>query len=179
MNYLLQRRQTLAQNLKKNSLDAFLVTSAVNVTYLTGFTGDASFYAGLPRHGVLVSDPRFEEQIKEECFGLEEGGKEADHPTAYPRAIRAKAPGKDEGLEAYIRPHNKTTYEAAADVLTKAGAKTVGIEGNRLTLGELELLKGVAPKVTFVPIDGMVEAQRVIKDPSEVAKLREAVQVAE
>src|SRR5262245_50605224 len=179
MNYLLQRRQTLAQNLKKNSLDAFLVTSAVNVTYLTGFTGDASFYAGLPRHGVLVSDPRFEEQIKEECFGLEEGGKEADHPTAYPRAMRAKAPGKDDGRAADLRRHHKTTFEATADVLTDSGAKTVGIQGNRQPPGELELLNGMAPKLTFVPIAGMVEAQPVIKDPSEVAKLREAVQVAE
>jgi Xaa-Pro aminopeptidase len=178
MNYLLQRRHTLAQTLKKNSLDAFLVTAPVNVTYLTGFTGDASFYVALPRHGVLVSDTRFEEQIKEECFGIEEG-KEAEHPTAYPRTLKPKAGGKDDGLEAYIRSHNKTTYEAAAEVLAKAGAKAVGVEGNRLTLGELESLQELAPKATFVPVGGVIEAQRVVKDPSEVAKLREAVQVAE
>jgi Xaa-Pro aminopeptidase len=178
MNYLLQRRQTLTQTLKKNSLDAFLVSCPVNVTYLTGFTGDASFYVALPRHGILVSDARFEEQIREECFGLEDS-KEADHTGAYPHTIKAKGGGKEDGLEAYIRSHNKTTYEAAAEVLTKAGAKAVGVEGNRLTVGELEVLQGLAPKVTFVPVDGVVEAQRVIKDPGEVERIREAVKVAE
>ena len=151
MNYLLQRRQTLAQNLKKNSVDAFLVTTPVNVTYLTGFTGDSSFYIGTAKHSILVSDSRFEEQIKEECSSI----------------------------DAHIRGHNKTTYEAAAETLTKAGAKSVGVEGNRITLGELEALKEHAPKVNFVPVNGVVEALRVIKDPSETERIREAVRVAE
>ena len=151
MNYLLQRRQTLVQNLKKHSVDAFLVTTPVNVTYLTAFTGDSSFFIGSPKHSILVSDSRFEEQIKEECHGI----------------------------EASIRGHNKTTYEAAADILTKSGAKAVGVEGNRITLGELELFKDLAPKVTFVPVNGVIESQRVIKDPSETEKIRESVRVAE
>ena len=41
------------------------------------------------------------------------------------------------------------------------------------------LLKELAPKVTFVPVNGLIEAQRVIKDPSEMEKIREAVRVAE
>jgi Xaa-Pro aminopeptidase len=151
MNYPLQRRQTLAQNLKKHGVDAFLVTTPVNVTYLTNFTGDSSFYVGSPKHSILVSDSRFEEQIKEEC----------------------------PGIDASIRGHNKTTYEAAAEVLTKSGVKAVGVEGNRITLSELETLKELAPKVTFVPVQGVVEAQRAIKDPSEAEKIREAVRVAE
>jgi Xaa-Pro aminopeptidase len=151
MNYPLQRRQALVQSLKKHSVDGFLVTSPVNVTYLSGFTGDSSFYLGTPRHSILISDTRFEEQIKEESSAV----------------------------EAHIRGHNKTTYEAAAEVLTKSGVKSVGVEGNRITLGELEVLKELTPKVTFVPINGLIEGQRVIKDPSETEKIREAVRVAE
>jgi len=151
MNYPLQRRQTLVQNLKKHSVDAYLVTAPVNVTYLTGFTGDSSFYIGTAKHSILVSDSRFEEQIKEEC------------PT----------------LEAHIRGHNKTTYEAAAEVLTKSGAKTIGVEGNRISVAELEAFKELAPKASFVPVNGVIESQRIIKDPSETEKIREAVRVAE
>lgn len=179
MNYPLQRRQTLAQALKKLSVDAFLVTHPANVTYLTGFTGGDSFYLASAKTGVLVSDTRYEEQIKEECFGIDER-KDGEGPgTHYPRAIKPKAGGKDEGLEAYIRGHTKTTPEAAAEVLTKSGAKAVAVEGNHLTLGELERYKELAPKVTFVPVEGVVEAQRVIKDPSEIERIREAVRVAE
>jgi Xaa-Pro aminopeptidase len=151
MNYPLQRRQALVQSLKKHSVDAFLVTTPVNVTYLAGFTGDSSFYLGTSRNSILISDSRFEEQIKEEC----------------------------PAIDAHIRGHNKTTHEAVGEVLVKSGVKAVGVEGNRITLGELEALKESAPKVTYVPINGLIEGQRVIKDPSETEKIREVVRVAE
>jgi Xaa-Pro aminopeptidase len=151
MNYLLQRRQALVQATKARSIDAFLVTTPVNVTYLTGFTGEDSFYFGSARHSVLVSDTRFEAQIKGEC----------------------------PGLEANVRGHSKTTLEAAAEVLTKSGAKAVGVEENRITIGALEQLKELAPKVTFVPVPGVVEGLRVLKDPGEVERIRDSVRVAE
>lgn len=151
MNYLLQRRQILVQNLKKTAAEAFLVTNPVNVTYLTNFTGDSSFYFGSAKQSVVISDTRFEEQIKEECAGL----------------------------DAHIRNHNKTTYEAAAEVLNKSGVKSVAVEEDRLTLGELEQLKALAPKVTFVPVAGAVEKQRAVKDPAEIDRIRDAVRVAE
>jgi Xaa-Pro aminopeptidase len=151
MNYLQQRRAILAQTSKAQGADAFLVTTPVNVTYLTGFTGEDSFYVSTSKHEIVISDSRFEAQIKEEC----------------------------PNLEAHIRPHTRTTLEAAAEVLTKSGAKSVGVEGNRITLGELEHLKQLAPKITFVSLSGIVEAQRAVKDPGEVEKIREAVRVAE
>jgi Xaa-Pro aminopeptidase len=46
-------------------------------------------------------------------------------------------------------------------------------------LGELEQLKALAPKINFVPLSGVIEAQRVIKDPSEVQKIEDSVRVAE
>lgn len=151
MNYLALRRQALTRNLKKDGVDALLITAPVNVTYLTGFTGDSSFYIATAKNTILVSDPRFEGQIKEEC----------------------------PDLDVHIRPHNKTTLEAAAEVLGKAGAKAVAVEGNRLTLGDLETLRTLAPKLTFTPVLSMVESQRAVKDPSEVEHIREAVRIAE
>ena len=154
MNYVLQRRESLTRNLKKHSVDAFLVTTPVNVTYLTGFTGSAkddAFYVTTAKTSMLVSDSRFEEQIKEECAGL----------------------------DAHIRGHNKTTFEAAAEVLNKSSAKTVGVEASSITHGDLEKLKELSPKVTFVPVEGSIETQRAIKDPGEIEKIREAVRIAE
>jgi Xaa-Pro aminopeptidase len=82
-------------------------------------------------------------------------------------------------VEATIRPHNRTTAEAAAEVLAKTGSKAVGVEANRITVGELERFKALVPKATFVPVDGLVESHRAVKDPGEVEKIREAVRVAE
>ena len=157
MNYVAQRRQTLARNIKKDGVDALLITGAVNVTYLTGFTGEASYYIATSKLNLLLSDQRFEEQIRQECRDEIE----------------------KEGLEIHIRPHNKTTLEAAAEILGKAGAKNVGVEGNRLTLAELEAIRELAPKATFVPLNNLIESQRAVKDPSEIERIREAVRVAE
>lgn len=150
MNYIAQRQQALTKY-KADGIDSVLVTTPVNVTYLTRFTGEGSFFVSAPKNNILVSDARFEEQIKEEV----------------------------RGVDVHVRPHTETTYDAAVAVLVKAGAKTVAVEGNRITHEELEHLRSLSPKLTFVPVNGMVESQRVIKDPSEVENIREAVRVAE
>jgi Xaa-Pro aminopeptidase len=151
MNYQTQRRQTLARTRVKNSLDAFLITKPENVTYLTGFTGDSSFYVGMAGDGILVSDTRFEQQIKEEC----------------------------QNIDVAIRGHNKTTHQEAADVLKKSGAKSIGVESNHVTIGELEHFAKLVPGTTFVPMSGTIEAQRAIKDASEIEMIRAVVRIAE
>ncbi|MBX9622948.1 MAG: Xaa-Pro peptidase family protein [Gemmataceae bacterium] len=157
MNFLALRRQTLTRNLKAAGADAALVTASVNVTYLTGFTGDSSYLVLTPKAAVLVTDPRYEAQVLEECPDV----------------------GRDGAVDLHVRPHNRTTPEAAAEVLTKAGARAVAVEASRLTVAELEGLRGLAPKAEWVPVKGLVEALRAVKDPSEVEHIRAAVKVAE
>jgi Xaa-Pro aminopeptidase len=151
MDYLTQRRQSLVKSLKKDSVDAILVTHPVNVAYLTGFTGDSSYLVATSKQFILVSDARFEEQIKEEC----------------------------PGLEVHIRPHNQTTVEAAAEVLTNVGAKAVGLEADHATLGLMADFQEKGAKLTFAPVRGRVEALRAVKDPSEVEQIRAAIKAAE
>jgi Xaa-Pro aminopeptidase len=155
MNYFLNRRQSLARNLK-GSPEAALITSPVNVTYLTGFTGDGSYVVVTPRTSVLVSDPRFDVQISEECPGV----------------------GTSE-LDLHVRNPARTVQEAAAEVITKLGVKSVAVEGNRIAVSDLEFISSHAPKASFVSQTEMVEALRVIKDMGEIEKIREAVAVAE
>ena len=159
MNFFAQRRQALTQLLKadKQGPDAILITGAPNVTYLTGFTGDATFFVATPRAAVLVSDSRFEAQIGDECPEV----------------------GAPQGVDLHIRPHNKTTLEATIEVLAKVGAKTIVVEANRLTVGELQWLQELGPKLTFVPRTNLVESLRAVKDASEIEIIRAAVRVAE
>lgn len=151
MDYLNQRRQALLRDLKKDKVEVLLVTNEVNVTYLTGFTGDSSYVIATPRQFILISDTRFEQQISEEC----------------------------QGIEVVIRPHDQTTLEAAAAELIKTGAKTVGLEAEHATLALQEQIAEKAPKLTFVPLKSKVESLRVVKDPSEVEQIRAAVRAAE
>lgn len=159
MNYFALRRQTFARYLKSadQGLEAALVTSPVNVTYLTGFTGEASYLLVTPKTSVLISDPRFEVQIREECPEV----------------------GKAGELDLHVRSHARLIEEAAADVIAKLGVKTVSVEGTRLSLAELEAIQSYSPKTTFVPKSGVVETLRAVKDMGEIASIREAVNVAE
>ena len=151
MNYAQLRRANLLRDLKSDGVDAFLATNPRSVAYLSGFDSDSSYLIVTPKQAILISDTRFEEELREE------------HPE----------------LEAVIRTHTKTTVEAAVETLTKLGVKSVGFEGNHVSVNLLETLKDKGPKLTFVPIGPKVEQLRAIKDPSEIEAVRVAVRVAE
>lgn len=151
MDYRVSRRANLIRDCKADDVDGLLVTNPTNVRYLTGFTGSSGAVVLSARHTVLVSDARYEEQIKEEC----------------------------PGLDAHIRPHTRTLTEAIAEVLGKAGLKAVGFEAEHTTVAGLAALQEKATKATFAPLTGKVEHLRAVKDPSELEQIKRAVVVAE
>src|SRR5438552_652558 len=117
------RRDRLLEQLHEESLDAFLITHPVNVSYLTGFSGDASCLIVSPRHTLIVSDGRFTDQIAEECPGLEK----------------------------IIRPPVQPLGEAASAVINKLGFTSVGFESMHLTVAEFESLKSFTKTVAWSP----------------------------
>ncbi len=151
MNYVQQRRASLFRDIKSDGVDAFLVTDPTNVTYLSGFEGDSSYLVLTAKQAILISDSRFEEQLREE----------------------------NHELEAVIRPHNKTTMEAATETLIKLGAKNVGFESHHVSMGLLETMKEKGAKLNFAPVGPKIEQLRSIKDPSEIEQIRVAVKIAE
>jgi Xaa-Pro aminopeptidase len=151
MPYLPRRRRLLTQNLKKEGLDALLVSSPHNVTYLTGFTGDSSAVILSRDRVIIISDFRFIEQLDQEC----------------------------PGLEIVIRPSTQTLPVAVAETLGQFGAHTVGFESAHLTVADLETLREQAPTLDWKPGRDRVEQLRMVKDASELAEIREAITIAE
>jgi Xaa-Pro aminopeptidase len=100
---------------------------------------------------VLVSDMRFSAQIAEEC----------------------------PDLETHIRPPVQKLPEAVAHVLASLGARKVGFESAAMTVAELEQLCDLAKTVDWKGGIDRVERLRRIKDSSEIAALRQAIDVAE
>jgi Xaa-Pro aminopeptidase len=145
------RRERLAGLLPGECLDALLVSNPVNVTYLTGFSGDSSNLVLARQRALLVSDGRFTEQIAEEC----------------------------PGLEVQIRPTGQTLPAATAEALGKLGVRSVGFESGHLSVAEMEAYRELAPTVDWKPGRDRVEKLRAIKDASEVAEIREAIRIAE
>lgn len=151
MTAFARRRDDLARALREVGIDALLVAKECNVSYLTGFTGDSSFVLITPTRTILISDDRFRIQIGEEC----------------------------PELEAHIRGHNRNTYQAVGEVVSKLGLQNVGVEAAGVTLEEFERLKVLCKSTTLCGTAGLVEKLRAIKDEGEIAAIRKAIQVAE
>ncbi len=145
------RRDKLLTHFREDGLDAFLVTQPINVTYLTGFTGEASTLLVTPNKALLISDGRFLTQLEEEC----------------------------PGLPLHIRPPAQTLLEATCEVLGKMpDLQTVGFEAGHLTVAEFEALKSQTTKA-LKPGANRIEAFRAIKDAGELATIRQSISVAE
>ncbi len=151
MHYPALRRKRLARCLKEEQLDALLVSNPVNVTYLTGFSGDSSYLILGRKRTVLISDGRFTEQIAEEC----------------------------PGLETVIRPPDQALPKATAETIDKLGFRAVGFESAHLSVADLEGLKELAVAVNWKGAAKRVELLRAVKDASEVEQIREAIRIAE
>jgi Xaa-Pro aminopeptidase len=145
------RRERALRGLQEEGLDALLVSNPVNVTYLTGFTGDSSYLILSPGRTLLVSDGRFTTQLSEEC----------------------------PGLETHIRPPSRTVQEVTGEVLGKLGPRGVGFESGHLTVADFETLRGAAAAVSWKAGRDRVERLRAVKDEGEVAQIRQAVGFAE
>jgi len=150
MSSFAARRKKLRQLVQQAKADALLVTNFINVTYLTGFTGDDSYLLATLDDETLVTDPRYTTQLEEECPGL--------------------------ALE--VRPPGVKMLEAVLKVVKQAKIERLGIEGNSATVSFRESLAKALPGVTLVTTDGLVEQLRIVKDKDEVDATRVACQQA-
>ena len=151
MNRFQERRDKLRHLLKKTGADALLVTSFVNVTYLTGFTGDDSCLL-LRRDGqMLLSDPRYTTQLGQEC----------------------------PDVELLIRRPGVSMWQAVVQAIHAAGLGRLAVEGDSMTVSMWDRIAGKLPKLEILATSAMVETLRQIKDKDELARLRKAIWQAE
>ena len=146
-----RRRDRLRKLIRRHGADAMLVSNVINVTYLTGFTGDSSYLLLTPTDQVVLSDPRYTTQLEEQC------------------------PGMDLEIR---RPGEKITTSVAKAVKA-TGCRHLAIEAGSMTLAMFELMKREVASVDWVSTSGLVEQLREIKDRAEVAEIRIAVALAE
>jgi Xaa-Pro aminopeptidase len=145
------RRQKLLEQLKGQPVDALLVSTVSNVRYLTGFSGDSTWLVIGRGIALLISDGRYTTQIAEEC----------------------------PGLDAAIRPQTDTLVVFAAKAVRKAKLRKLGIEADDMSVASHEKLISEVKGAELVPVSGLVEGLRQIKDAGEIAEIRLAVQQAE
>jgi Xaa-Pro aminopeptidase len=135
------------------ALDAFLVSSADNRRYLSGFTGSAGLLLVTAQAARLLTDFRYVEQAAGQA----------------PEFEVVKTAG--------------TPWPAVAEQTRDLGVRRLGIESQDMTVDAFEHLQAslreTAPDVSLVSSRGLVEGLREVKDEAEVEIIRRAVEIAD
>lgn len=132
--------------------DALLVTSLVNIRYLTGFTGSAGLLLVTADDLLFVSDGRYARQAADQ---LAAAGVDA--------RIEISGTGQRELLRATAEGIGRLGLEAAA--VTWAQQRRYADEW--------------FPGVELVATEGLVESLRIVKDEGEVARIEAAAHIAD
>jgi Xaa-Pro aminopeptidase len=131
--------------MEERRLPSLLVTNLRNIAYLTGFRGSAAVALFNSREGFLWVDPRYTLQAQEEARGVE------------------------------VIEERKGLHKAAAEWLKTNKIWRVGYEQAHLTCADFSRLqRGAGRRINFLPVSGLVEQLRAVKDEEEVAKIRGA-----
>jgi Xaa-Pro aminopeptidase len=132
----------------KNKVDAIFVTQAENRHYLSGFDGTAGYLFITPQKAVLATDFRYTEQAAREAPGFEIlriGGSFADW---FPGLIR------------------------------DSSVRRLGFEAAEVTFSFHRQLQGALKKkdvpARLVPVNGLVESLRAVKEAGEIELITRA-----
>lgn len=141
------RLKTLRQQFATFKVDAILVSSSININYLTGFsnfslTEREAYLLITPKNQYLFTDPRYTEEVTRAA------------PHFQIIEISSKLPMR----------------QALKDIANQQNTKIIGVEESNVTWSESKRLKKIFPKLAPVNIDHL----RWIKDESEVAKIKAA-----
>ncbi len=146
-----ERLEALRRRLAAEGLDGLVVASLPNIRYLTGFSGSSGLLFASGGATVLLTDFRYREQAPAEVGDL-----------------------------ARVSTETGGVWERLFKVLPDLpGVQRVGYEAHVLTVRDAErLARNGAKPWTFLPVADVVEAQRAVKAPDEVAAIRAAGAVA-
>ena len=148
------RRSRLLALMEKKGLKSMLVTNFINVTYLTGFTGDDSYLWLEPERAILLSDSRYALQINDETTAIE-------------GMMRRRGERMAGALSRLI-----------ARLYGKKKPPVLGVEAESMTLRLAEQIGEAVPALDLLPVSSLVESLREIKDRTEIAAIRRSIHCA-
>lgn len=144
------RAERLSSLLSEAEIDVLLVTDLVNVRYLTGYTGSNGLAVVGPETRAFVTDFRYVQQASEEVDS------------------------------AFERRQAQLELTDALEEVLPGGSLRLGFEAAHVSVRDHARLRAELPeRVELVPVDGLVERLRAVKDSDEVARIREAAKLAD
>jgi Xaa-Pro aminopeptidase len=148
------RHLHIRQAMARHSLDALVVTSLPNITYLTNFAGSSAIVVLTGDRLLFITDFRYETTVTARQSGA----------SACPDFELVLIDG---------------SYDATlARVLAGRRLSQAGFEAAHLTVSRHQwltaTLAATSPAPSLVPTEGILEAARAVKDPYEITVIREA-----
>ncbi|MCA9247251.1 MAG: aminopeptidase P family protein [Planctomycetales bacterium] len=149
--FLARRRALLRAANRTKKVDAVYVTKRVDVSYLSGFSGEDSALLFNKNSSVLITDFRFGEQAPEEC----------------------------PGTEICIRSRKSTLEDQAGKLARDRELKQIGFQSTVLSFDRYSRLKKRLRGAKLTPLQDLLSDVRAVKDDEEIAQTRRAVEMAE
>ena len=147
------RIKKLCQNFTDQEIDSFLVSQPENRRYLSGFDGSAGYLLITPQNRILATDFRYLEQAKKQAPGYEIfkiSGEIGDWLPGLVVELNLRQLGFEAGHTTF------SCYHKLSDTLNKA-----------------------KPLLRLVPVEGMVESLRAIKEPGEIEFIIKAAAISD
>ena len=148
---LKNRLQRLHQRLAEKEVDGILVSQPENRYYLSCFDGSAGYLLITPQNKILATDFRYIEQAKRQAPDYKIFLISNDILDWLPRLV--------------------------ADL----GLKRLGFEAGHITFAQHQQLTDILKQsqLKLVPVDGLIESLRVIKEPEEIELITKAVEITD
>ncbi|OJG20280.1 proline dipeptidase [Enterococcus canis] len=142
------RVDNLRKAMKKDGLDAFLVTSMYNLRYLTNFTGTTGLAVITQEKAYFVTDFRYTEQAAAQAQGYE------------------------------IVQNQGPIFDEIVKIAEQDQLKNLAFEETQVTFAAYSQLEEIVP-CDLIPVAGMIEGLREVKDEDEIAIIEKACAIAD
>lgn len=147
---LFQRQQTLKQQLTSENLTAILLLGHENIRYLSGFSGNAAYAIVTQTSCVLITDYRYFERAQAECHGFEVISRDRDNESL------------GDCINRFLPANSRLGFDAAFINVALWQQVANDLSGH-----------------TLLPIQGLVERQRMVKTEWEVTQIKAAAAIAD
>uniref|UniRef100_A0A7C3MIU4 Aminopeptidase P family protein n=1 Tax=Dictyoglomus thermophilum TaxID=14 RepID=A0A7C3MIU4_DICTH len=145
------RLREIQNKLNKEKIDGIVISSIVNIRYLTGFTGSTAELVLLKEGGYILVDSRYWEQVHQEVDMVE------------PVLING-----DVNLFSFLK-----------DLSKKEDFKRIAFEGQSFNYFKYKKLIESLLNIELIPVENWVEEMRMVKDDNEIEKIKTALKIAE
>lgn len=146
---MMLRVEKLRELMKKEQVDGFLVTSPYNLRYLTNFTGTTGLAVITMSKAFFVTDFRYTEQAAAQAQGFE--------------IVKNVGP----------------IFDEVAKICNQEEVNGLAFEETQVSFADYSILEDLLEETPLIPISGMIESLREVKDDQEVAIIEKACAIAD